>query len=323
MFDVAAGVLGLDARKDFPAVVQAVADTVGYVLRDDSVEKPKQGHRKRKNSFPRVGGICTASALLPVLLDSSGLVRPVDKPLEYLPPDEEAAALDAVRRAAASPDVMAWWADRLGLPLDVVMIHTDIQAAAARGLLGLDDRGRLLYVYTHSPAAGEPVRVVGVKTRSLPGVEPRFLMRGGLSMPWGWDDVDSAGCVYVTEGESDALAVRAALGGWLDWVAKNEPDSYPNDNDIPAVIAKPGAGTFRESWACRLVGKDVVLVADNDDAGRKGAEKTAGILRAAGVRRIFIWVPTDGVKDARAALDAVRPWLLADDILENKKELTI
>ena len=64
-----------------------------------------------------------------------------------------------------------------------------------------------------------------------------------------------------------------------------------------------------------------MLIVDNDDAGRKGAEKTAGILRAAGVRRVFVWLPPDGVKDARAALDAARPWLLADDLMENRKEL--
>lgn len=313
VFDVAAGVLGLDVRKDFPAVVQAVADAVGYVLRDDAAETPRKSHRKRKTGFSRPLGAVAAPAP----------ARPVEKPLEYLPPDEEAAVLDAVRRAAARPDVMSWWADRLGLPLDVLMFHTDIQEAGALGLLGLDARGRLLYVYTHSPAAGEPVRVVGVKTRNLPGAEPRFLMRGSKQMPWGWDAVDSAGLVFVTEGESDALAVRAALWAWLEYWRHNEPHTYPAEEDLPVVVGKPDAGTFRDTWARRLVGKDIVLVVDNDDAGRKGAEKTAGILRAAGVRRVFLWTPPAGAKDARAALDAARPWLLADDLMENRKEMTL
>ena len=201
------------------------------------------------------------------------------------------------------------------------MVHTDIQEAGALGLLGIDEHGRLLYVYTHLPAAGEAVRVVGVKTRNLPGVEPRFLMRGSKQMPWGWDSVDAAGLVFVTEGESDALAVRAALWAWLDDWAHNEPDTFPAADAWPVVVGKPDAGTFRDTWARRLVGKDVVLIVDNDDAGRKGAEKTAGILRAAGVRRVFVWTPPAGVKDARAALDVSRPWLLADDLMENRKEL--
>ena len=311
VYDVAAGVLGLDVRKDFPTVVQAVADAVGYVLRDDAPEMPRKGHRKGKTGFSRPLGAVAAPSP----------ARPVEKPLEYLPPDEEAAALDAVRRAADNPARMAEHAALLGLPPDVMMFHTDIQEAGALGLLGLGKGGRLLYVYTHRPAAGEPVRVVGVKTRNLPGVEPRFLMRGSKQMPWGWDSVDAAGLVFVTEGESDALAVRAALWAWLDDWAHNEPDTFPAADAWPVVVGKPDAGTFRDTWARRLVGKDVVLIVDNDDAGRKGAEKTTGILRAAGVRRVFVWNPPAGAKDARAALDAARPWLLADDLMENRKEL--
>ena len=311
VYDVAAGVLGLDVKKDFPAVVQAVADAVGYVLLEDAAEMPRKGRRKGKTGFSRPLGAVAAPAP----------ARPVEKPLEYLPPDEEAAALDAVRRAADNPARMAEHAALLGLPLDAVMFHTDIQEAGALGLLGLGKGGRLLYVYTHRPAAGEPVRVVGVKTRNLPGVEPRFLMRGSKQVPWGWDAVEAAGLVFVTEGESDALAVRAALWAWLDDWAHNEPDSFPAADAWPVVVGKPDAGTFRDTWARRLVGKDVVLIVDNDDAGRKGAEKTAGILRAAGVRRVFVWTPPAGAKDARAALDAARPWLLADDLMENRKEL--
>ena len=312
VFDVAAGVLGLDVRKDFPAVVHAVADAVGYVLREDTADMPRKSHRKGKTGFSRSLGAVAAPAYAPA----------VDKPLEYLPANEEAAALDAVCRAAENPVRMAEHAALLGLPLDVLMFHTDIQEAGAQGLLGLDESGRLQYAYTHRPAAGEPVRVVGVKTRNLPGVEPRFLMRGSKQIPWGWDAVDAAGLVFVTEGESDALAVRAALWAWLDDWAHNEPDSFPAADAWPVVVGKPDAGTFRDTWARRLVGKDVVLVVDNDDAGRKGAEKTAGILRAAGVRRVFVWTPPAGAKDARAALHALRSLQLADDLMENRKEMT-
>ena len=311
VYDVAAGVLGLDARKDFPAVVHAVADAVSYVLREDAADMPRKSHRKGKTGFSRPLGAVAAPAYAPA----------VDKPLEYLPANEEAAALDAVRRLAASPDSQARWAELLGLPLSVIEFHSDIQEAGSLGLLGLGKGGRLLYVYTHRPAAGEPVRVVGVKTRNLPGVEPRFLMRGSKQVPWGWDAVEAAGLVFVTEGESDALAVRAALWAWLDDWAHNEPDSFPAADAWPVVVGKPDAGTFRDEWARRLVGKDVELIADNDDAGRKGAEKTAGILRAAGVRRVFVWTPPAGVKDARAALDVSRPWLLADSLFFGRKEL--
>ena len=313
VFDVAAGVLGLDVKRDFSAVVRGVADSVGYVLRDDDTGTPQKTHRKRNAGFSRPLGVVTP----PVS------VTPAEKPLEYLPADEEADALDAVRRLAGDADAQARYAALLGLPVDVLQYHTETQEAAPLGLLGLDERERLLYVYTHRPAAGEPVRVFAVKRRSLPGESPRFIMRGSPALPWGMDAVNAAGLVFVTEGESDALAVRAAFWAWLDDWARNEPESYPAADTLPAVIAKPSAGTFKESWACRLKGKDTILVTDNDDAGRKGAGKTAAILRAAGVRRVFSWTPPDGFKDARAALDAARPWLLADDIMENRKEVIL
>lgn len=313
VFDVAAGVLGLDVKRAFSAVVRGVADSVGYVLRDDDTGTPQKTHRKRKVGFSRPLGVVTP----PVS------VTPAEKPLEYLPADEEAAELDAVRRLAGDADAQARYAALLGLPVDVLQYHTETQEAAPLGLLGLDERGRLLYVYTHRPAAGEPVRVFAVKRRSLPGESPRFIMRGSPALPWGMDAVNAAGLVLVTEGESDALAVRAAFWAWLDDWAHNAPESFPAADALPAVIAKPSAGTFKESWACRLKGKDIILVTDNDDAGRKGAGKTAGILRAAGVRRVFSWTPPDGFKDARAALDAVRPWLLADDVMINRKEMIV
>lgn len=312
VFDVAAGVLGLHVKRDFPAVVKAVADAVGYPLRDSTEEPPKKGRRTRKKSRSCCSAVVTKAAPVP----------PVEEPLEFLPQNEEAAALDAVHRLAGDADAQARFADLLGLPLDVVRFHTDIQESGALGLLGLDERGRLLYVYTHCPAAGEPPRVVGVKTRNPQGVEPRFLMHGRKRDMWGIEAAADARLVIITEGESDALAGRSAFWTWFDDWARNAPETYPDDA-LPAVVSKPDAGTFKESWARKLKGKEVILIVDNDDAGRKGAEKTASMLHAAGVRRVFSWTPPDGFKDARAALDAARPWMLADDIMENRKEVIL
>lgn len=316
VFDVAAGVLGLDVKRDFASVVRGVADTVGYILRDDGTETPRKGSRKRKAGFSRPVGVSAPPAP----------ARTADKPLEYLPPEMERAALDAVRRAADNPTRMATYAALLGIPFDCLMYHTRTEDAAALGLLGLDERGRLLYVYTHRPAPGEPVRVHLVKFRCKeipwrPGDDRSFHIPRGCSKDklWGMDALTAAGVVVITEGESDALAVRAAFWAWLDDWAHNAPETYPYDA-MPAVVCKPDASTFKESWAHRLRGKDVILVADSDVAGRTGAESTARILHAAGVRRVFIWTPT-GVKDARAALDATEPWLLAEDIVENKKKV--
>lgn len=319
VFKLAAAVLGLDARRDFAACVQEVAEKTGYTLRADAPgDSRRPARRGRGGAFNRV-----TAAGMPRLAPQDAAERADGVQVEYLPADDEAAALEATRRAAGRPDLMARHAAALGLPLDALMVHTDIDDAAALGMLGLDDAGRLLYVYTRRDDGGR-VRVLMVKRRSLPdevaqGV-PRFLCRGSKQSLYGADAVRDCGEVFITEGESDALAVRAAVWCFADDWAHNSPDDFPPDG-LPAVVAKPDAATFRAAWADALRGKSVTLIQDADDAGREGARNTADALRAAGVRRVHLWMPGGGVKDARAAFDMAHPCNLADDILMNRKEI--
>lgn len=310
VFDIAAGVLGVDPRKDFAACVQAVADAVGHTLtgKDDG-NATKKGRRSRKAAFSARKGVLTPPAM----------ESPAESALEYLPPDEESAALEAVRRLAALPAERAQIAQRLNLPPWIIESHTDMQECACRGLLGLDARGRLLYVYTHAPADGAPVRVLGVKTRNPQGVNPRFLMRGRKCALWGIDAAASAAHVLITEGESDALAVRAAAELYLaEWLHES-PRDYPAK--LPAVVAKPDAGTFKPAWARALRGKAVILITDGDAAGASGAASTADTLRLAGVRMVYKWTPPAGVKDARAAFNPAHPSQLMEDILTRKERI--
>lgn len=316
VYDIAAAVNTLDPRKDFARCVQAVADAVGYTLTDTGNENtPKKGNRRRKSAFPARSGASTLPAMQ----------KPAEKPLEYLPAEEEKQALDNVRRLAARPDMQARFADLLNLPVWIIQSHTDIEECACRGLLGMDPRGRLQYVYTHCPDDDEQVRVHMVKTRckEIPwGKNKKFRIPPGKSKSrlWGIDASEHAGMVLVTEGESDALAVRAALESELDrWLA-DAPEQYP-ENNLPAVVAKPDAGTFRETWARALRGKYVVILTDNDKAGQKGAETTAEVLKKAGVRMVRKWAPAEGKKDARAALDPARPWVLFGDIIAKMTEI--
>lgn len=319
VFTLAAAVLGLDARRDFAACVQEVAEKTGYTLRADApADSRKPARRGHGNARRRP---CPAWRPRLVPQDAAGRADGVQ--VEYLPADDEAAALEAVRRAAARPDLMARHADALGLPLSALLVHADIDDAAALGLLGLDAAGRLLYVYTRRDAGGR-VRVLMVKQRNFPDEvahgAPRFLCRGSKQSLYGADAVRDCGEVFITEGESDALAVRAAVWCFLDDWAHNSPDDFPQDG-MPAVVAKPDAGTFRPAWAVELRGKSVTLITDADDAGREGARKTADALRAAGVRRVHLWMPGGGMKDARAAFDMAHPCNLADDIFRNRKEM--
>ena len=319
VFTLAAAVLGMDARRDFAACVQEVAEKTGYTLRADAPgDSRKPARRGRGGAWRRP---CPARVSLAVPQAAAGGADAA--PLAYLPADDEAAALEAVRRAAGNVEQMARHADALGLPLSALLVHTDIDDAAGLGLLGMDTAGRLLYVYTRRDDDGR-VRVLMVKRRSLPDEvaqgAPRFLCRGSKQSLYGADAARGCGEVFITEGESDALAVRAAVWCFLDDWAHNSPDDFPQDG-MPAIVAKPDAGTFRAAWADALRGKSVTLITDADDAGREGARKTADVLHAAGVRRVFLWTPAGGAKDARAAFDMAHPCDLADDILMNRKEM--
>ena len=322
VFALAAAVLGLDARRDFAACVREVAEKTGYTLRADApADSRKPARRGRAGTLRRP----PCPARMPRRGAQDAAERADGVQVEYLPADDEAAALDAVKRAAGRPDMMARHADALGLPLSALLVHTDIDDAAALGLLGLDAAGRLLYVYTRRDEGGR-VRVPMVKRRSMPDEvaqgAPRFLCRGGKQSLYGADAVRGRGEVFITEGESDALAVRAAVWCFADDWAHNSPDDFTQDC-IPAVVAKPDAGTFRAAWADALRGKSVTLITDADDAGREGARKTADVLRAAGVRRVFLWMPGGGAKDARAAFDMAHPCDLADDIFGHRREIQV
>ena len=301
VFDVAAAVEGLDVKKDFPAVVQAVADTVGYILHDDLPDTPKKSNRKRKTYLPRPPGI-----VAPPPPETAA-----EKPLEYLPPEAQQRIQQCMQRAEDSPEKLREHADLMGIPLEELEFRTHVDSLKYGGI-GLDEKGRLIYVYAHNG------NIFAAKTRNQAGHEPRFILRGSPSLPWGMDDSADAETVIITEGESDAMAIHSSFYELMEWVSHNAPDRYPRPELFPAVIAKPSASTFNETWGAKLRGKDVILAVDNDDAGRNGAKKTTAVLRAAGVRRIFTWLPPDGFKDARAALDVSRPWTLAENLLTKK-----
>lgn len=310
VYDIAGSVNGLDPRKDFARCVQAVADAVGYTLTDTGNENtPKKGNRRRKSTFSTRSGVSTLPAMQ----------TPAEKPLEYLPADEEKKALDNVRRLSACPDMQARFAEMLNLPPWIIQSHTDIQECACRGLLGVDEQGRLQYVYTHCPEDDAPVRVHLVKTRckEIPwGKNKKFRIPPGKSKSrlWGADDAALASVVILTEGESDALAVRASLECWLEEWTQEETTPPPR----VAVLARPDAGTFKESWTHVLRDKAVILLTDADDAGQQGANRIADMLHSAGVHVVECWQPQDGRKDARTAFDKNKPADLMRDIITRK-----
>ena len=303
VFDIAASVEGLNINKEFPAVVYAVADAVNYPLLEDFTTSTGKRHRPAQARLVSSSGVA----------HRRGQKTPTAMPPVASSKEIQDTAVQAMNRAEDYPEKLREHAELLGIPLEELEFRTHFDSLKCGGI-GIDKWGRLLYIYSHKG------NVFAIKTRNKAGAEPRFIMRGSPALPWGMDDAENAETVIITEGESDALSIHSSFFSLFEYVTHNAPDRYPKSELHPAVIAKPSAGTFKEEWAHQLIGKDVVLVVDNDDAGRMGASKTAVTLRAAGVRRVFLWLPPDGCKDARAALNAARPWELAESILINKQD---
>lgn len=116
--------------------------------------------------------------------------------------------------------------------------------------------------------------------------------------------------VWIMEGEWDGMAMWECL------------ERY---GAAEAVYALPGAGSFKKEWSDYFVGKDVILMADNDTAGHDCSRKLHKMLTGVSRTLKFIHWP-DGFKDgfdfrdlylaesrnAKAVLDGFIPKNLRD-----------
>jgi hypothetical protein len=107
----------------------------------------------------------------------------------------------------------------------------------------------------------------GLKWRNPdPHAKPRFQwLTGKATVPWRseWIRPETA-TVYLTEGESDCLALVAAG-------LESDPGK--------ACVAIPGAEGFKPEWAAIFDGKRAVLCFDFDRKGREATAKVAAMLK--------------------------------------------
>ena len=125
---------------------------------------------------------------------------------------------------------------------------------AAKGQSGLGWwKGRLAYLYPE-----------GMKLRHPAGHKPRFQWECGKALaPWRFEWIrPETQTVYLTEGESDTLALIAA-GVEADGTG--------------ACVASPGT-SFPQAWAAMFKGRKVILCFDADAAGQAAALKVAPML---------------------------------------------
>jgi DNA primase len=131
---------------------------------------------------------------------------------------------------------------------------------------------------------------VFIKTRCLLSKDeaerrevPRFLNTGGI-VPclWNHDAVAAADRVIIAEGEIDALS--AIVAGYVG-------------------VGLPGWSHWKDAWTPDFAGKDVFLVMDADEAGRKGTADIARRFRKAGLPCPRQLILTEG-KDLNDILQA-------------------
>ena len=97
----------------------------------------------------------------------------------------------------------------------------------------------------------------------------------GKAQIYGWETLQSkAEKIIICEGEMDRLVL----------LSKN----------IPAITGTHGATTFKQEW-CEKVGKGrkIYICYDNDEAGKKGAERVAKMVENGGNETYIVSLPKD------------------------------
>lgn len=166
--------------------------------------------------------------------------------------DEQSETLLASRLAfrmfvPTDAELRDYVADLFSIPLPSLL-------RSARGRSGLGIYyGDLAYVYP-----------TGLKVRNPPGSNARFRWAFGKALaPWRFERVtQGTKAIYLTEGESDALALLAC--------------GIESSRDA-VVVASPGT-SFPAHWAPMFAGKTVILCFDFDEPGQRAALQVAQLL---------------------------------------------
>lgn len=147
---------------------------------------------------------------------------------------------------------------------------------------GVEGRSRLVKTYDYADANGALVFQVC-------RFEPKtFRQRRQLpSGEWKWGLGDVAPVLYRLPALIEAVAHERRI-----FVVEGEKDADAlADLGYAATTSPMGAGKWRDAYSDDLAGADVVLLPDNDDAGRKHAEQVALSLFAAGARVRVVALP--------------------------------
>ena len=147
-------------------------------------------------------------------------------------------------------------------------------------------------------------QVVDLRARSYPGKGYRSLPGGyterGAVFPFGWDSLDGAETIILTEGEFKALAVT---------------QGYESGRLSVPAMAHPGLSYIRDEWAAQLRGRGVRTIILAYDSGPRPTKD--GVLQLAAEE---IWSIRHGQRLAAAGLE-VRVLRLPLDPGQQKADL--
>lgn len=109
---------------------------------------------------------------------------------------------------------------------------------------------------------------LGEKLKSAPGCQAGLFGAELLA------DTERKGePVYLAEGAWDAIA--------LEWLRRKA-------HQKGVVVAVPGASVFKGEWLDWFRGRDVKMAYDNDEAGAKGEQRAARMLRGTAKSLVFL-----------------------------------
>lgn len=183
--------------------------------------------------------------------------------------DLDALADHYRRLAVENPQIVSQLAKELGIhPESLHQFH-----------LGWSDRRRAFAF----PMRDAALRIVGIRLRRLDG--SKYAVRGsrdGLFLPEG---LDGSSRLLVAEGPTDAAALSS-----LGFPVVGRPSCKGGTRFLVDLVKEHRTG-------------DVVVVADGDAPGKRGAEALATAL-AIYVPTVRVICPPGGIKDARAWVNA-------------------
>lgn len=186
-----------------------------------------------------------------------------------------AKAQEPPQDPAAAADPMGWWAEHCGVPRSFL------------GYLPIEARGDDV-AFTFDGIAATKLRSAGSKRFSWNpnGVAPPLWPIPLRDMPRG---------LILTEGEADAtLMACSVVSGGMDGLIAVHGVTKGADSAVPVAV-------WRELRSRGL--RDVMVLFDEDEAGRKGATANVATATEAGLRATTVRIagldPLLGEKDAR------------------------